>query len=152
MFERYTESARRVFFFARLEACQEGSPSIETEHLLLGLIREDQALTDRFLGPEEVESIREQINSRTPPRPKISGPVDVPLTNPSKNALMFTLKEAERTADKYIGTQHLLLGLLQVEKSFAAQLLSESGLSLAEVRADLALNPLPPEGPEPEEI
>ncbi len=49
MFERYTEKARRVIFFARYEASQFGSPYIETEHLLLGLLREDKALTNRFL-------------------------------------------------------------------------------------------------------
>ena len=49
MFEKYTEKARRVIFFARYEASQFGSPYIETEHLLLGLLREDKALTNRFL-------------------------------------------------------------------------------------------------------
>ena len=49
MFERYTEKARRVIFFARYEASQFGNPCIETEHLLLGLIREDKTLTNRFL-------------------------------------------------------------------------------------------------------
>ena len=49
MFERYTEKARRVIFFARYEASQFGSPYIETEHLLLGLLREDKALANRFL-------------------------------------------------------------------------------------------------------
>jgi ATP-dependent Clp protease ATP-binding subunit ClpA len=51
MFERYTEKARRVIFFARYEASQFGSPYIETEHLLLGLLREDKALTNRFFDP-----------------------------------------------------------------------------------------------------
>jgi hypothetical protein len=50
MFERYTEKARRVIFFARYEASQFGSPDIETEHLVLGLLREDKALTNRFPG------------------------------------------------------------------------------------------------------
>ena len=59
MFERYTEKARRVIFFARYEASQFGSPYIETEHLLLGLLREDKALTNRFLRSHaSVESIR----------------------------------------------------------------------------------------------
>jgi len=51
MFERYTEKARRVIFFARYEASQFGSPYIETEHLLLGLLREDKQLANRFLRP-----------------------------------------------------------------------------------------------------
>src|ERR1039457_3383331 len=66
MFERYTEKARRVIFFARYEASQFGSPYIETEHLLLGLLREDKALTNRFLRSHaSVESIRKQIEAHT---------------------------------------------------------------------------------------
>ncbi len=64
MFERYTEKARRVIFFARYEASQFGSPYIETEHLLLGLLREDKGLTNRFMRSHSaVESIRRQIES-----------------------------------------------------------------------------------------
>ena len=65
MFERYTEKARRVIFFARYEASQFGSPYIETEHLLLGLLREDKALTNRFLRSPHtsIESIRPPIRS-----------------------------------------------------------------------------------------
>ena len=65
MFERYTEVARRVIFFARYEASQFGSPYIETEHLLLGLLREDEALTFRFLRSHaSVETIRKHIEGR----------------------------------------------------------------------------------------
>src|SRR2546429_1592895 len=64
MFERYTEKARRVVFFARYEASQYGSPYIETEHLLLGLLREDRALAKRFLGEVNAEEeIRSEIRS-----------------------------------------------------------------------------------------
>ena len=63
MFERYTEKARRVIFFARYEASQVGSPYIETEHLLLGLLREDKALARRLLhSGGSVESIRKKIH------------------------------------------------------------------------------------------
>jgi len=61
VFERYTEKARRVIFFARYEASQYGSPYIETEHLLLGLMREDKALANRFLRQQgSIESIRKR--------------------------------------------------------------------------------------------
>ena len=61
MFERYTEKARRVIFFARYEASQFGSPYIETEHLLLGLLREDKQLANRFLRSHAaVDSIRKK--------------------------------------------------------------------------------------------
>ena len=62
MFERYTEKARRVIFFARYEASQFGSPYIETEHLLLGLLREDKALANRFLRSQRVGRIHPQAD------------------------------------------------------------------------------------------
>ena len=66
MFERYTEKARRVIFFARYEASQFGSPYIESEHLLLGLLREDKALANRFLRSHAaIESIRKQVEAHT---------------------------------------------------------------------------------------
>jgi len=135
MFERYTEKARRTIFFARYEASQYGSPYIETEHLLLGLLREDKALANRFLpSAAQVDSIRNQIEAQTPIRKKASTAVDLPLSHPCKRVLAYAAEEAERMRHKDIGTPHLFLGLLREEKSFAAQLLREQGLSLDSVR------------------
>ncbi len=129
MFERYTEKARRVIFFARYEASQFGSPYIETEHLLLGLLREDKALTNRFLRSHaSVESIRKQIEGHTTIREKVSTSVDLPLSNECKRVLAYAAEEAERLSHKHIGTEHLLLGLLREEKCFAAEILHERGL------------------------
>jgi len=139
MFERYTEKARRVIFFARYEASQFGSPYIETEHLLLGLLREDKALTNRFLrSVTTAESIREQIEQNTVVREKVSTSVDLPLSNEGKRVLAYAAEEAERLAHKHIGTEHLLLGLLREEKSFAAAMLHERGVRLSSVREELA--------------
>ena len=139
MFERYTEKARRVIFFARYEASQFGSPYIETEHLLLGLLREDKALTNRFLRSHaSVESIRKQIEAHTTIREKVSTSVDLPLSNECKRVLAYAAEEAERLGHNHIGTEHLLLGLLREEKSFAAEILQERGLKLAGIREELA--------------
>jgi ATP-dependent Clp protease ATP-binding subunit ClpC len=138
MFERYTEKARRVIFFARYEASQFGSPYIETEHLLLGLLREDKALTNRFLRSHaSVESIRKQIEQRTVIREKVSTSVDLPLSNECKRVLAYAAEEAERLSHKHIGTEHLLLGLLREEKCFAAEILTERGLRLPAIREEL---------------
>src|SRR6204780_751595 len=138
MFERYTEKARRVIFFARYEASQFGSPYIETEHLLLGLLREDKALTNRFLRSHaSVESIRKQIEGHTTIREKVSTSVDLPLSNEGKRVLASAAEEAERLSHKHIGTEHLLLGLLREEKCFAAEILQERGLRLPAVREEL---------------
>ena len=139
MFERYTEKARRVIFFARYEASQFGSPYIETEHLLLGLLREDKALANRFLRSQaNIESIRKQIEAQTTVREKVSTSVDLPLSHECKRVLAFAAEEAERLSHKHIGTEHLLLGLLREEKCFAAEILHERGLRLTSVREEIA--------------
>src|SRR6201981_3920230 len=142
MFERYTEKARRVIFFARYEASQFWSPYIETDHLLLGLLREDKALTNRFLRSHaSVESIRKQIEGHTTIREKFPTSVDLPLSNECKRVLAYAAEEAERLAHKHIGTEHLLLGLLREETCFAAQILVERDVRLGQVREDLAQQP-----------
>src|ERR1041385_5557022 len=139
MFERYTEKARRVIFFARYEASQFGSPYIETEHLLLGLLRENKAITGKLLsGFDSVEAIRRKIEAATTHKEHISTSVDLPLSNESKRVLAYAAEEAERLSHKHIGSEHLLLGLLREEGSFAAQLLNERGVRLSALREELA--------------
>src|SRR5258707_136704 len=138
MFERYTERARRVIFFARYEASQFGSTTIETEHLLLGLIREDKNLTNRFLrNHSSIESIRKEIEGRTTIREKVSTSIDLPLSNECKRILAYAAEEAERLNHRHIGTEHLLLGILREEKCFAADILHERGLRLTQVRDEI---------------
>src|SRR5215467_12248207 len=125
MFERYTEKARRVIFFARYESSQYGTPQIETEHLLLGLLREDKYLVNKTLSFDAVTAIRKKIDDKSVKGPSISTSVDLPLAEDSKKVLAGAATEADRLGHKHIGTEHLLLSLLQNEKTFAAQLLRE---------------------------
>jgi ATP-dependent Clp protease ATP-binding subunit ClpC len=137
--ERFTEKARRVIFFARYEASQYGSPCIETEHLLLGLVREDKGLANRYLRAQgSIESIRKEIESRITIRERISTSVEVPLSAESKRILSYAAEEADRLGHKHVGTEHLLLGILREEKSFAAEILQERGLRLSALREELA--------------
>ena len=139
MFERYTEKARRVVFSARYEASQFGSPYIETEHLLLGLLREDKALTNHLLRSHaSVESIRRQIESHTAVRQQIPTSVDLPLSDECRRVLAYAAEEAESLGQQHIGTRHLLLGLLREEHCFAAAILHERGLRLTTVREEVA--------------
>ena len=138
MFERYTEKARRIVFFGRYEASEFGSQTIETEHLLLGILREDKALVNRFLpSNDSVASIRQRIRALTPLRGKISTSVDLPLSHESKRVLAYSAEEAEKLKHGHIGPEHMLLGLLREEKCLAANLLQERGLSIERVREDL---------------
>jgi ATP-dependent Clp protease ATP-binding subunit ClpC len=139
MFERYTERARRVLFFARYEATQLGSTSIETEHLLLGLIREGKGLTSRIFARSHLslESIRKEIEGRTVFREKVSTSVEIPFSAETKRVLQYAAEEADRLLHTYIGTEHLLLGILREERSVAAAILYEKGMRLASVREDI---------------
>jgi ATP-dependent Clp protease ATP-binding subunit ClpC len=139
MFERYTERARRVLFFARYEATQLGSSFIETEHLLLGLIREGKGLTSRIFARSSLslESIRKEIEGRTVFREKVSTSVDIPFSLETRRVLQYAAEEADRLLHTYIGTEHLLLGILREERSVAATILYEKGMRLTSVRDDI---------------
>jgi ATP-dependent Clp protease ATP-binding subunit ClpC len=140
MFERYTERARRVLFFARYEASQFGSFSIETEHVLLGLVREGKGLTSRLFGRASVSlaSIRSEIEARTVVHDKkISTSVEIPFTAETKRILQFAAEEADRLSVSYIGTEHLLLGILREERCLAAKILVEKGLRLDTARSEI---------------
>ena len=141
MFERYTEKARRVIFFARYEASVFGSPHIETEHLLLGVVREHKALTSWMRPPASEESIREQIEAKVVWRDPIPTSVDLPLSKESKRVLAYAAEEADGLGHKHIGTEHLLLGLLREEKCFAAALLQERGMELQAIRNKIGNRP-----------
>jgi bifunctional UDP-N-acetylglucosamine pyrophosphorylase/glucosamine-1-phosphate N-acetyltransferase len=142
MFERYTEKARRVIFFARYEASQFGSPYIDTEHLLLGLLRADKKLVDRFiLAQASAESIQKQVEGQAKIRENVEATADLPLSNESKKVIAYAAEEAERLGHTHIGPEHLLLGLLREDKCFAARILEERGVNLAQVRDELAREP-----------
>src|SRR5688500_1667086 len=130
MFERYTENARRTLFFARYEASHLGSPSIEPHHLLLGVIREGHELTARIFAEAAVSlpELRRQIEQIPPPRRSIFVSVEIPFSADTKRALHAAAEEADRLLHDHVGPEHLLLGLLRVEESGAARLLTEEGL------------------------
>lgn len=138
MFEIYTEAARRVIFFGRFETSALGVEVIDTEHLLLGLIRQDQRLVDRLVGaPLDIEAIRQTIKDRTGGSGTTPTSVDMPLSMAAKRVLAFAADESSRLKHPHIGTEHLLLGLLLEEASVAADLLRGMGLSVEKVRDDL---------------
>jgi ATP-dependent Clp protease ATP-binding subunit ClpA len=137
MFERYTEKARRVIFFARYEASQFGSPCIDAEHLLLGILREDSAIAQRLSHPPfTIEFIRKRIEELAPPREKVSTSVDVPLSEGGMRVLADAAEEADRLGDKLIGTNHLLLALIKGKDGIAAKLLFEAGVGASDFRDD----------------
>ena len=97
MFERFTEKARGVILFARYEASHYGSPYIETEHLLLGLLREEKSV-HLWVPKAQPEIIRQRIDAASYKRPPTSTSVDLPLSNEAKRVLKYAADESERLA------------------------------------------------------
>jgi hypothetical protein len=143
MFERYTEEARRSIFFARYEASLTGSPHIETEHLLLGLLREDPFLRGLF-APDAIEKVRQTVEQRLRTGEQVATSADLPLSHECKRALAFGAEEAERLGDETIRGRHLALGLLRQEQSGAASLLREHGIELERFREAVKNSPAEP--------
>src|SRR5262245_11843990 len=138
MFEKYTEKARRVIFFARYEAGEYGSPAIEPEHLLLGLIREDQQIVKSFIHASHIstDQIRNRIEKALGLREKISA-VDLPLSSNAKRVLQYAADESNLLHHSHIGTEHLLIGLLRQEDTIAFEILKKMGFSETSMREEL---------------
>lgn len=138
MFEKYTEKARRVIFFARYEVSELGSKSIGTEHLLLGLLREDKALISRFL-PEGVSTdlLRDQIEAEIIKGEKIPTTVEVSLSDESRDVLIYAAEESENLGHRHIGTEHLLLGLSRQKDSLAERILRGNGLDVVTMQQQI---------------
>jgi hypothetical protein len=142
MFERYTESARRVIFFARYGASQFGSFTIESEHFLLGLIREDEKGLQRFLlNPTTIKAVRKQVEDQLPIHEKISTSINIPLSDECARILSHAAEESERLGHSYIDTSHLLLGILGETNCVAAKILTGLGLEFATAREEIRRQP-----------
>jgi ATP-dependent Clp protease ATP-binding subunit ClpC len=138
MFERYTEKARRVIFFARQEASELGGPAIEPHHILLGLIREDPPLITRFCKLTlPLLDLRDRIRASTGPVKRLPASVDMPLSSQTKHVLSYAADESQQLNHRYLSTEHLLLGLLREEQTTAAEILIEHGVYLNIVRDEL---------------
>ena len=144
MFERYTERARRVIFFARYEAGNYGSSYIETEHLLLGLLREDRGLAKWFPGESSVEpEIRAEIERRITRGEPITGSVEVPISAECKKVLILAEETSKKLGRRQVETEHILIGILRAETSLAAQVLMARGLKTGPILEQLAKAPSP---------
>src|SRR5437867_7814891 len=138
MFEKFTEKAKRVLFLARYEASQSVSKVIGTEHLLLGLLKEGEEVTRELFSRSNInlDMLRAELEEMGPSREKISTSDEIPFSEETKKALAYAEEEANRMLHTYIGTEHLVLGLLRVEHSAAARMLTEKGMVLYAARED----------------
>jgi enamine deaminase RidA (YjgF/YER057c/UK114 family) len=140
MFERYTESARRVLFFAHSEASKLGSVSIEPDHLLLGLIRHPKGILEKLFAryQMQLDGLGMSIESQQQSKPPVPASVEIPFSAETKRILQYTAQEADLLGHSHIGTEHLVLGILREENCTAASLLRENGFELATGRDTIA--------------
>jgi len=139
MFEKYNEKARRALFFARYEASKLGSRVIESEHILLGILREGEEVVQELLQRFEVkpEEIRREIEGERVFVERISSTAELPLSEESKKILAYASHEAESMLHASVGSEHLILGILRVEGSLAMRILAQHGLDIYGVREEI---------------
>src|SRR5213593_2729785 len=138
MFEKYNEKARRALFFARYEASKLGSRVIESEHILLGVLREGEEIIKEIFSRFNVKpkQIRREVEGERLFVDRISSSAELPLSEESKKILAYAAHEAESMLHQYVGTEHLLIGILRVESSTAARILTAKGLNVYGVREE----------------
>jgi hypothetical protein len=139
-FARYTPKARQALFFSHREASQLGSASIEPEHLLLGLIRTAQGVTNWLFERAHLslEDARAGVAAHTVAREKLPFSVEIPFGPGTTQVLRYTAEEAYRLQHHHIGIAHLVLGILRDEQSTATSVLRGKGIGLHSVRDDIA--------------
>ena len=138
MFERFTERARQVVVIAQSEARALKHNYIGTEHLLLGLLREEEGIAARVLMSFDVtvEEVRAQVARIIGQGDEVVGG-RIPFTPRSKKILELSLREALAVGHNYIGTEHILLGLMREGEGVAVRILLDFGASPAAVRDEV---------------
>jgi uncharacterized protein (TIGR03435 family) len=136
MFNRFTVRALQVLFYARSEVSQLGSSAVESEHILLGVLDEGNGLGSRILARtgDALDDFRSDIVRRFTGREKVPESDEIPFSASCERALQYAAEEADRLLHNYVGTEHLLLGLLREERSVAAEVLAARGLRIEAIR------------------
>jgi len=138
MFEKYNEKARRALFFARYESSKLGSKVIESEHILLGILREGEDVIKEIFSRFNVkpDDVRREIEGDRVFVERVSSTQELPLSEESKKILAYASHEAESMMHPYVGTEHLLIGILRVDPSVASRILVAHGFNLYGVREE----------------
>ncbi|UCD15568.1 MAG: ATP-dependent Clp protease ATP-binding subunit [Candidatus Omnitrophota bacterium] len=140
MFNRFTERARKVLVLAKEEARRFNHDYIGTEHILLGLVREGEGVACAVLQNlgADLERLRVEIEKLVSPGSAASVLGDVPFTPRAKKSLELAAEEAHNLGHNYIGTEHILLGLIREGEGLASQVLFSLGIDLKRVRDEIA--------------
>jgi len=139
MFERFTDRARKVMALANQEAQRFNHEYVGTEHVLLGLVKEGQGVAANVLHNLgiDLKKIRLEVEKIVKSGPDMVTMGKLPQTPRAKKVLEFAIEEARNLGHNYVGTEHLLLGLLRENEGVAAQVLMNLGLKLDDVRSEV---------------
>jgi ATP-dependent Clp protease ATP-binding subunit ClpC len=139
MFERFTDRARKVMALANQEAQRFNHEYIGTEHILLGLVKEGSGVGANVLKNLDVDlrKVRLEVEKLVKPGPEMVTMGKLPQTPRAKKVIEYAIEEARNLNHNYVGTEHLLLGLLREHDGVAAQVLMNLGLKLEEVREEV---------------
>ena len=134
----FTERVRKVLSMARQEAIRLQHDYVGTEHILLGLIREGEGVATHVLGNLDLDPdrIHERVEESVRKGKATIALGELPYTSPAKKVLEFAMAEARELNHSYVGTEHLLLGLLRESKGIAAQVLNSLGATIDQARAE----------------
>ncbi|MCC5786011.1 MAG: ATP-dependent Clp protease ATP-binding subunit [Phycisphaerales bacterium] len=139
MFERFTDRARKVMALANQEAQRFNHEYIGTEHILLGLVKEGSGVGANVLKNLDVDlrKVRLEVEKLVKAGPEMVTMGKLPQTPRAKKVIEYAIEEARNLNHNYVGTEHLLLGLLREQDGVAAQVLMNLGLKLEEVREEV---------------
>ena len=139
MFDRFTDRAKKVMNFARQEAQRFNHEYLGTEHILLGLIKEGDGVAAHVLKNMGIDmtKIRMEIEKIVKTGPSMVTMGQLPFTQMAKKVLELSMEEASSLSHNYIGTEHLLLGLIKENEGIAAQVLQNLGVKLEDVREEV---------------
>ncbi|MEN0111218.1 MAG: Clp protease N-terminal domain-containing protein, partial [Planctomycetota bacterium] len=139
MYERFTDRARKVMQLANQEAQRFNHEYIGTEHVLLGLIKEGSGVAANVLKNLDVDlrKIRLEVEKLVQSGPDMVTMGKLPQTPRAKKVIEYSMEEARNLNHNYVGTEHILLGLLREQEGVAAQVLMNLGLKLEEVRDEV---------------
>ena len=139
MHDKFTERVRKVIYLAREEAARLQHDYIGTEHLLLGVIREGEGIAATVLNNlgVDLDHIRQAVENMVSSSGGTMTIGEIPFTPRAKRVLELAVEEARSLGHNYVGTEHLLLGLLREQEGVAAQVLMNLGLKLEDVREEV---------------
>ena len=138
MWQNFAERTKLIIFFAQEEAGKLDRDAVDTEHILLGLVREKENVANRILNRMgfSLDAIRREVKKQAPHGDKPKSP-EMQMTQGGKRVIDLAYEESKQLKNAHVGTEHILLGLLREGNGMAGRVLAELGVELEKTRAEI---------------